>query len=343
MQTRSQARQLSNCDSSQTATMPDGPQVTFIHESANLPNFTGDGSETVHAFIKRIEEECVRRSATSDKEKLSILKSRISFEPSSFAGILFKTDKFETLTTYDSIVNELRDHFSKHSKLGATHSLIKISRGIAKNIRSEINPYLACNAATQLGTDLVDQLDSTDWLEDGKMSRENVKKLVMYIIFSTYMAESSFKLSCDFQFHPDDFILTICKSMAEKNPAIGTETVSVVSETSSRDPSPRRSNSPQARERTSRRYFSPGRRIRSRSQSRSRRITCHRCKLTGHIMSQCKVVLDSGGNNTFNPQSFCSFHQRTGHTLDECRTYKARNDASTQSKNSSGRSNPNPS
>ncbi len=87
------------------------PRVILIHESHQLPNFSGAGTGTVHQFIQRIEEECTRRLATSDKEKISILKSRICHEPSSVADLLVKSDRFASLTTFDDFIAHLRNNF----------------------------------------------------------------------------------------------------------------------------------------------------------------------------------------------------------------------------------------
>ena len=98
------------------------PQVTLINDSVTIPPFSGTGSESVHTFVRRITEECTRRSARSDAEKLAILQSRICHEPSSVAGKLVKTDKFLSFTSYAEFTDALTSHFAGHSKLGATHS-----------------------------------------------------------------------------------------------------------------------------------------------------------------------------------------------------------------------------
>ena len=59
------------------------PQVTLISENVPFPAFTGDGSESVHDFVRRVQDECTRRNVTSDDARLAVLKARISFEPKS--------------------------------------------------------------------------------------------------------------------------------------------------------------------------------------------------------------------------------------------------------------------
>ena len=73
------------------------PQVTLISESVSIPPFTGVGAESIHQFIRRVGEECTRRNAHADAEKLAILKSRICHDPSSLAGKLVKFDQFLSL------------------------------------------------------------------------------------------------------------------------------------------------------------------------------------------------------------------------------------------------------
>ncbi len=36
----------------------------------------------------------------------------------------------------------------------------------------------------------------------------------------------------------------------------------------------------------------------TRSKSRPRNVTCNRCKLPGHVLAQCRVVLDSSGRDS---------------------------------------------
>ena len=67
------------------------PQVTLISDNVSIPPFSGTNSESVHAFVRRVEDECTRRSAHCD-EKLAILKSRICHDPSSLAGKLIKKE-----------------------------------------------------------------------------------------------------------------------------------------------------------------------------------------------------------------------------------------------------------
>ena len=57
------------------------------------------------------------------------------------------------------------------------------------------------------------------------------------------------------------------------------------------------------------------------ARSTSRNIFCSYCHLKGNHISMCNVHLDSRGHNAFDPKEFCSFHNRTGHTLQSCRHY----------------------
>ena len=103
-------------------------QVTLVTENISLPPFTGTGSESVQAFLRRVNDECTRRAAHTDKEKLAILKARICYEPSSLAGKLVKSDKFLQISEYTAFTDALKSHFSGYSKLGATHSLFKVTQ-----------------------------------------------------------------------------------------------------------------------------------------------------------------------------------------------------------------------
>ena len=62
---------MSNDQSPRTPTL----QVTLISDNVSIPPFSGTNSESVHAFVRRVADECTRRSAHSDAEKLAILKS----------------------------------------------------------------------------------------------------------------------------------------------------------------------------------------------------------------------------------------------------------------------------
>lgn len=89
------------------------PQVTLISDNESIPPFFGTGSESVHAFVHRVAEECTRHSAHIDAEKLVIFNH--ASEPSSLAGKLEKCDKFLGFTTYDEFSTTLVKHFSSHS------------------------------------------------------------------------------------------------------------------------------------------------------------------------------------------------------------------------------------
>ena len=61
------------------------------------------------------------------KERLSILKSCISYDDHSTAGLLIRSDKFKSITAYAEFTAELTIYLQSHSTLGATHSILKIS------------------------------------------------------------------------------------------------------------------------------------------------------------------------------------------------------------------------
>ena len=59
--------------------------------------FTGNGEEPLQDFLKRIEEDCTRRSANTDHEKLAIFNALISYENDSFAGKVVRSTKFRKI------------------------------------------------------------------------------------------------------------------------------------------------------------------------------------------------------------------------------------------------------
>ena len=61
--------------------------------------------------------------------------------------------------------------------------------------------------------------------------------------------------------------------------------------------------------------------IRSRSVSCNRHVLYSRCHLRGHHVSTCKVYLNANGRHSFDSKVFCSFHNKTGYTLQNCRNF----------------------
>ena len=341
--TRSQHRELLSL-SLNSRTMapgtdnPQPPQVTLIPDTVSFPAFTGDGSESVHDFVRRVHDECTRRSVVSEDAKLAVIKSRISFEPTSLAGRLAKSDKFLQFTNLDDFAAELKKHFSGHSKLGATHSLLKVAQSATQVTRSVPDVFKAENFASSLAAELVTQLKGTNWFEDDKMTSEKFQRIMSYFLFILQLDHPTFAVASKVEFSPSDFIYDICKKILEKSPP-ATKPVHLAQVPHQQGPSHSPSSSPplhavnqgHARGRSSNRQFSshqPSFRqssSRQRSQSRysrERNSTCHRCGLRGHIASFCRVSLDENGCSQFDPDAFCSLHNRRGHSLADCRLYK---------------------
>ena len=308
-----------------------GTNVTLISENISIPPFTGTASESVHSFIRRVTDECTRRSATNDAEKLAILKSRICYDSSSLAGKLVKSDKFLSFTAFDVFTAALISHFSSHSKLGATHSFLKVSQTLTSLSRTTQDVYRAENVASSLSSELVDQLKSSDWFDnDGKMSAENFKRLMSYLLFTVQLDQATFSVASDIEFKKDDYLYDVCKRISEKAPP----TAQPVSAAQSQPAAPAKllpaphvmTHIPNpSRGRSSSRRSDSRPRSGSRSSYSRRRnphVTCHRCGIKGHTRPDCTVILDSQGNSSFNPNAFCSLHNKRGHSLEDCRLYQ---------------------
>ena len=306
-------------------------QVTLISESTIIPPFTGAGNESVHQFIRRINEECTRRSAHSDAEKLAILKSRVCFDQSSLAGKLVKSDKFLSLTSYNEFTEALLSHFSSHSSLGATHSLIKVARSLTHLARTTSDVFKAENTASSLSSELTDQLKSSNWFEGDKLSSSNFQRLMSYLLFVVQLDPTTFAIASDIEFKEKDFIYDVCKQISEKSPHdLQSQSVSIVqtpptpaaalNDPSCTSPQPSVRSHSRARS-SSRSSYRPQPRQRSHSRS-SRNVTCHRCGLKGHVAQYCRVVLDDHGRAQYNYHAFCSLHNKRGHSLAECRLYQ---------------------
>ena len=109
--------------------------IAFINEKFHQ-NFSWNGDETVHNSIDRVTDTCTRRTVISDNEKLSLRKSRIFYDESNLAGFLVRSDTFASITSFNDFTSEFRNHLQSHSKLGATHSLLKLSSSITQHARS---------------------------------------------------------------------------------------------------------------------------------------------------------------------------------------------------------------
>ena len=343
MITRSQQRVLLSRtmapagETSQAPQTSQAHQVTLIPDTVSFPAFTGDGSESVHDFVRRVQDECTRRGVVSEDAKLAVIKSRISFEPTSLAGRLAKSDKFLQFTKLDDFAAELKKHFSGHSKLGATHSLLKVAQSATQVIRSVPDVFTAENFASSLAAELVTQLKDTTWFEDDKMTTDKFQRIMSYFLFILQLDPPTFAVASKVEFTPPDFIYDICKKILEKAPPV-TKPVHLAQTPHQQGPSHSPSYPPQhavsqghARGRSPSRQSSSHQssfrqsssRPRSLSRySRDRNSTCHRCGLRGHIASFCRVSLDENGFSQFDPDAFCSLHNRRGHSLADCRLYK---------------------
>ena len=310
------------------------PQVTLVNDSVTIPPFSGHGSESVHAFVRRVTDECTRRSAHTDAEKLAILKSRICHDPSSLAGKLIKSDKFLSFTEYDTFTANLISHFSGHSKLGATHSLLKVAQTLTHIARSTPDVYKAENVASSLSAELTDQLKSSKWIDNNDTIKSaDFKRLMSYFLFIVQLDSPTFTVASDIEFKKEDFLYDVCKKISEKSPpsALPVSVIqsppSLPAQTSS-SYHPSRGHSP-SRSRAYSRSRHPHSRHRSKSRN-SRHVTCHRCGLKGHLITNCNVQLDENGHTQYNPNAYCSFHNRPGHTITECRAYRQSQSSSPQ-------------
>lgn len=328
------------------------PQVTLISDSVSIPPFSGIGSETIHAFIRRVDEECTRRNAHTNAEKLAILKSRICHEPTSLAGKLVKCDKFLSFTTYADFSAALVSHFSGHSKLGATHSFLKIAQTLTSMARSTHDVYRAENVASSLSAELTEQLIASQCFDDhGKISSNEFKRLMSYLLFLVQLDSPTFKLASDIKFNHRQFLYDLCKQISEKSPPTP-QPVSVVQSppilpvqpppgSHSHVPPPR-SPSPISRSRPSSRSYHRSQSRHHSSSRNSRPTSCYRCGIKGHSASQCRVVLDDQGRHQFNPDAFCSLHNKHGHSLAECRLYQYQLSSHSQPSGNAARLNRNP-
>ena len=313
---------MSNDQSPRTPT----PQVTLISDNVSIPPFSGTNSESVQAFVRRVDDECTRRSAHFDTEKLAILKSRICHDPSSLAGKLIKTDKFLSFSTYDELTTALISHFSGHSKLGATHSFLKIAQTLTNIARSTHDVYKAENIASSLSAELTDQMKSSQGIDtDGNISSTDFKRLMSYFLFLVQVDSPTFTVASDIIFSKEDFLYDLCKKISEKSPPVP-QPVSLVQSPHSLAKTPfsqYRSSSPQnpsppSNTHSSRSHYRSHSRHRSSSRD-SRKVTCYRCGLKDHVSADCRVMLDERGYHKLNRDAFCSLHNRRGHSLEECR------------------------
>ncbi len=312
-------------------------QVTLISENISIPPFSGNGSESVQSFIRRIDEECTRRAAQTDPAKLAILKARICYEPSSLVGKLVKSDKFLSLTKYDDFTNALHGHFSGHSKLGASHSFLKIAETITHVARSTSDVYKAENVASSLSSELIDQMKNSQWTNvNDSVTTSEMKRLMSYLIFLVQLDQPTFAVASEIKFNKNDFLYDVCKQISEKSPP-SSQTIS----TASAQPVmlTQHSSIPTSDAHVQPSHSPLHHHSRGRSQSRSRNhtphrqrptssfrvppnVTCYRCGIKGHVKSQCRVNLQNQTYTPYNGDAFCALHNARGHTLEECRVYQ---------------------
>ena len=320
------------------------PHVTLISESVSIPNFTGVGSESIHQFIRRVGEECTRRNAHSDPEKLAILKSRICHDSSSLAGKLVKSDKFLSFDKYDDFSAALISHFSSHTKLGATHSLLKVASSLTYLARTSADVYKAENVASSLSSELTDQLTSSQWFDENDMlSSAKFKRLMSYLLFVVQLDSPTFAIASDIEFTDTNFLYDICKQISEKAPpapqSVSAVQTSTPAQFSPTDPSQRNQSPVRGRSFSRPPHYSQ---YRHRSPSRSRPVRCHRCGIRGHVSTSCYVTLDAQGRSSYNSYEFCSFHNRRGHSLADCRAYQVHLSSQSQQSGNAARQAPPP-
>ena len=187
------------------------------------------------------------------------------------------------------------------------------------------------------------------------MSHANFQRIMSYFLFILQLDPPTFAVASKVEFSPTDFIYDICKKISEKAPPAA-KPIHLAqpppSQRLSHTPAYPPSYSPQsvdgqghARGRSpsrhshsqSRSFRQSTNRPRSQSRySRDRNATCHRCGLRGHIAQFCRVSLDKYGAPQFDPEAFCTLHNRRGHSLADCRLHKLQQLAPPQSPPSSG-------
>ena len=282
---------MSNDQSPRTPT----PQVTLIPDNVSIPPFSGTNSESVHAFVRRVADECTRRSAHSDAEKLAILNRGFVMNHLVLRVKLVKTDKFLSFSTYDELTTALISHFSGHSKLGATHSFLKIAQTLTHVARSTHDVYKAENIASSLSAELTDQMKSSQWVDEhDKISSTDFKRLMSYFLFLVQLDSPTFTVASDIKFSKENFLYDICKKISEKSPPVP-QPVSLIQPPLSfparilfsqyQGSFPHIPSQPASSTR-----FSSRSQSRHRSPSRnSRNVICQRCGLKGQVSAHCRV------------------------------------------------------
>ncbi|MPC74757.1 hypothetical protein E2C01_069132 [Portunus trituberculatus] len=154
------------------------------------------------------------------------------------------------------------------------------------------------------------------------LSSANFKRLMSDLLFVVQLDSPTFAIASDIEFTEKDFLYDVCKNISEKSPP-APQSVSVVQ--TPPPPTPvqplTRNHSPSRGRSSSRPSHHTQYRHRSHSRS-SRNVICHRCGIRGHVVQSCHVVLDDQGRSQFNPNAFCSLHNKRGHSLAECRLYQ---------------------
>ncbi len=90
------------------------------------------------------------------------------------------------------------------------HFLLKLSKSISQYVRSHTNPYKAENIASFLSSELIAQLQDLNWFTCDSLLKDELKRLIAYLLFTTFLDASYFQVASEVEFNKTDYIYDVC-------------------------------------------------------------------------------------------------------------------------------------
>ena len=334
--------------------MAQNQTITWVKEDVDHPKFTGKGVETLYDFFRRVDEEILRRKIVDDKEKIAVLKNRVTTDEENEVFLTLKIPVLCQEVNYDKFKKGLSQALGHSKEKGLFHVIAKHTEEVIKSHAfSRATPSLV--KGYEAAREICENIRGSPWVDkDDKMEMKQLEHVLTAIFFSLRIDPELRDAVRVYDFDPNTNISTIItqarahkqsfRNIEEKAYSTYTsgrymkEPVRAVTQGVAQGPSRNSEHSRRPHHRgrsTSRRRQTPNRgrsgsrsvspSWRSRNRSFSRRrpdITCDRCRLKGHKSVDCRVRLDENGKAYFNPNQYCTYHKRIGHNIETCYKYK---------------------
>lgn len=157
---------------------------TWVKEDIDHPKFTGTGHETLYDFFRRVDDKILRRKIEDDKEKIAVLKSRVTSEETNEVFLALKFPSLRDEGNYEKFKKGLSEALGVSKEKGLFHV-------IAKHTEDVIKAHGITQAASALvkggdaAREICENIRGSSWVDgDDAVKLDKIELILAAIFFS---------------------------------------------------------------------------------------------------------------------------------------------------------------